>query len=318
MASPRVLVVDDEDGVRESLRVTLEKDCDVHLAPTGDDAVAFLEADSVVDVVTLDLRMPGMPGLAALERIKGIDRDIEILVITGNASLQTARQSLQRWAFDYLTKPFDAEEVRRTVLDAFARRTAVFRLRAGADLDPQGIDDTAVGGDYVDALAYVADIDRGFDLLSIETVDVAAVVTALVEEIAPRALRRGVSLRADVAPAPVRTDREKVERMLRSLITHAVRYTPIGKILVSVRPSPGVGVVVEVLDTGIGLARDILAGCQLVTERLAPPPPAFGLDLKVAARILRALAGQISAPGTARGTRMRVVLPALTRLHQAV
>jgi signal transduction histidine kinase len=113
-------------------------------------------------------------------------------------------------------------------------------------------------------------------------------------------------------------DREKVVRLLRALIAHAVRYTPAGKILVSVRPSPGAGVVVDVLDTGIGLARDILSGSQLVTERRHPPPPTFGLDLKVAARIARAIAGQITTPGVAGGTRLRVVLPALTRLGQAV
>src|SRR5579885_724254 len=129
---PRVLVVDDERGVRESLRAILEGDYEVRLASSGEEALGVLGREPV-DVVTVDLRMPGLGGLAVLERIKQRDPDIEVLIITGNGCFESARQGLRHHAFDYLTKPFDAEHVRRVVQHAVDRRAAVRRLKAGPE-----------------------------------------------------------------------------------------------------------------------------------------------------------------------------------------
>src|SRR5262245_40434258 len=94
---PRVLIVDDELGVRESLRAILGKDCEVFTASSGDDALSLL-AHEPMDLVTLDLRMPGLGGIAVLERIKKIDPEVEALIITGYGSLDTAIQGLRHHA----------------------------------------------------------------------------------------------------------------------------------------------------------------------------------------------------------------------------
>ena len=123
---PSVLIVDDEPGVRESLRATLSAECAVHTAASGDEALALLHA-TPVDVVTLDLRMPGLGGMEILARIKDHDPDIEALIISGYGPRQPVSDSCG--VFAYLSKPFDVERVRNLVRRAAARRESVRRLR---------------------------------------------------------------------------------------------------------------------------------------------------------------------------------------------
>src|SRR4030095_11552624 len=86
---PTVLIVDDEVGVRESLRAILMADYTVLTADSGAGAVELLRTHEV-DVVTLDLRMPGMGGIGVLEQAKAINPDIEAIIITGYGSPRTA------------------------------------------------------------------------------------------------------------------------------------------------------------------------------------------------------------------------------------
>src|SRR5439155_356691 len=124
----RVLVVDDEMGVRESLRAILHGECEVVTAASGEAALDAMARDPI-DVMTLDLKMPGLGGIGVLERAKQIDPDLEVLIITGYGSLDTAVQGLRLRAFDYLSKPFDSAQVRRLVARAIARRAAVRRMK---------------------------------------------------------------------------------------------------------------------------------------------------------------------------------------------
>lgn len=124
-----VLIVDDEPGVRESLRAILLGEWIVHTAASGAEALDQI-ATLPIDVVTLDLRMPGLGGIAALERIKAHDPDIEALIITGYNSFDSAVDSMRLRAFDYVSKPFDVEHVRDLVRRAIDRRRAVRRLRS--------------------------------------------------------------------------------------------------------------------------------------------------------------------------------------------
>ncbi len=120
-ARPRVLVVDDERGVRESLRALLEGDCDVVTAASGEEALGMAEK---VDVATLDLRLPGLGGITVLKRLKALDPEIGVLIITGYVSFDTAVQGLRCGAFDYVVKPFEPEHVRSLVQAALAHRAA--------------------------------------------------------------------------------------------------------------------------------------------------------------------------------------------------
>ncbi len=119
---PRILVVDDEVGVRESLRVILRPHCDVATAESGEAALRALAAFDP-DLVFIDVKMPTMDGLEVLQRIKAHDRTIEIVMITAYASFETLRKSLTDGAFEYLIKPFSRRQVEETVRRALARRT---------------------------------------------------------------------------------------------------------------------------------------------------------------------------------------------------
>ncbi len=107
----RILVVDDEEIVRESLGGWLEKDgYAVASAPDGRSAVERLKADKL-DVLLVDLKMPGMDGLQVLEEAKKLQPDASVVIMTAYATVDTAVQAMKLGAFDYLVKPFDPEEL---------------------------------------------------------------------------------------------------------------------------------------------------------------------------------------------------------------
>jgi DNA-binding NtrC family response regulator len=121
-ARPRVLLVDDEEGVRMSLRALLEGEYRIESAPSGEAAVQELPRFRP-DVVLLDVRLlPSMSGLDALERIKAFDERIEVVMITAFASLATLNEALRRGAFGYLIKPFPRRDLELMVRDALGRR----------------------------------------------------------------------------------------------------------------------------------------------------------------------------------------------------
>src|SRR5262249_195649 len=105
-----LLIVDDERGPTESLRMVFKSEYDGYTAPSGNKAMEIRHSQPI-DVVTLDLRMPGMPGVEVMEHIKRYDPDIEIIVVTGYASLDSAVRGLRNRVFDYVTKPFDVPQI---------------------------------------------------------------------------------------------------------------------------------------------------------------------------------------------------------------
>ena len=107
----RILVVDDEEIVRESLGGWLEKDgYTVTLAPDGASAVEKLKAERW-SIVVADLKMPGMDGLQVLDEAKKIQPDVAFVIMTAYATVDTAVAAMKKGAYDYLVKPFDPEEL---------------------------------------------------------------------------------------------------------------------------------------------------------------------------------------------------------------
>ena len=116
-----ILVVDDDAGLRESCRLILEDEFEVLDAPDGPQGLEILRR-SQVDVVLLDVRLPGMDGLEVLEQIKVADDQIEVILVTAVKTVKTAVTAMKLGAFDYLTKPFEEEEVLALVRRALERR----------------------------------------------------------------------------------------------------------------------------------------------------------------------------------------------------
>jgi signal transduction histidine kinase len=107
----RILVVDDELGVRESIRLTLKDVHEVVLTESGEEAVEYLKTETV-DVVFLDIMMPGMSGLEALTIIKSHDPSPEVIMVTATRTIENAVKAMKHGAFEYVMKPFDIEEIK--------------------------------------------------------------------------------------------------------------------------------------------------------------------------------------------------------------
>ena len=123
----RVLVVDDERGPRESLRMILSGSYHVLTAEDGALALELLRTDEI-HLVTVDLNMPGMKGDELMRTIRAEFPQTEIIVITGCGSVETAVEGIRHGVFDYLTKPFDVVQVTASVERALARRESRERM----------------------------------------------------------------------------------------------------------------------------------------------------------------------------------------------
>ena len=107
---PKVLVIDDELGPRESLRILLKMEYEVLVADSVLRGLDLL-AKHHPDVVIMDIRMPGMTGIEGLREIRKLDADISVIMLTGFGALETAQEALRLGASDYLKKPFDTKEI---------------------------------------------------------------------------------------------------------------------------------------------------------------------------------------------------------------
>ncbi|MEW6160438.1 MAG: hybrid sensor histidine kinase/response regulator [Verrucomicrobiota bacterium] len=123
-----LLIVDDEEGPRQALRIVFQEDYHILLAENGPRALA-LAHEHEIDVVVLDIRMAGMSGIEVLHHLKKHDPSIEVVMLTAFETLETARQALRLGACDYLTKPFDIEVMRAAVQTAMERRQISLQIR---------------------------------------------------------------------------------------------------------------------------------------------------------------------------------------------
>ncbi|HOL73474.1 MAG TPA: sigma-54 dependent transcriptional regulator [Bryobacteraceae bacterium] len=113
-----ILIVDDEEVVRDSLvHWFTEEGYDVDSSASAPDALSKL-AGREFDLVIADIRMPGMDGIELLEKIRSEQLDTSVIVMTGYASVETAVRALKHGAFDYITKPFDPDDLSVVVRNA--------------------------------------------------------------------------------------------------------------------------------------------------------------------------------------------------------
>lgn len=119
---PVVLVVDDDSGCRESFRLVLEDEFELLEGPDGPRALEIVRG-TPVDLVLLDVHLPGMDGIEVLERIKAVDDGIKVILVTAVKTVRTAAAAVKLGAFDCLTKPFDADELFSLIRRALERRS---------------------------------------------------------------------------------------------------------------------------------------------------------------------------------------------------
>ena len=128
-----VMLVDDEEEFLEPLAKRLEKrNLRVFKASNGETALEMIR-QATVDVVALDVRMPAMDGIEVLQAIKAFDPAIEVIMLTGHASVEAAFEGLNKGAFDYLMKPVGIDDLMFKLQDAYKARTiSLKRLKQGA------------------------------------------------------------------------------------------------------------------------------------------------------------------------------------------
>lgn len=127
----KILIIDDELAPRESMRMVLKGDYSVATAEGADEGLEHL-SQNPVDLIVMDIKMPRMDGITALKEIKKRHPDIEVVMLTAYASLDTARDAIRFGAFDYLLKPFDKDDVLTVVrkgLDKRRTRTGLIKER---------------------------------------------------------------------------------------------------------------------------------------------------------------------------------------------
>jgi len=134
MAAPlRVLVVDDEEDFRETLIKRLRaRRLDAHGSASGQSALDLMEK-MVFDVVVLDVKMPGMDGITALEQMKKKAPLVEAILLTGHASVEAGIEGMKLGAFDYVMKPVNVDELLEKLREASERKF----IREG-QAEPQG------------------------------------------------------------------------------------------------------------------------------------------------------------------------------------
>ena len=293
-----LLIVDDERGPMESLRMIFKPFYNVFTAWGGPEALELLE-EQAIDVVTLDLKMPGMSGIEVMERIKSRDPDIEVVIVTGYSSLETAIRGLRFRAFDYISKPFDVSEISDIVKRAVAQRRSTQRLRQMKEDFLANLSHelrtplSAIIGysailseelhrkltieqrlaleriqanshdllNLIEAVLLLNSFEAGELSLNMQPFNVSEVVRRAVRHFENVATERGLVLEAQLANGEVFvvSDELKVERILWALLDNAIKFTPHGRVTISATPGVRSGTIeLHVADTGIGMADEEL------------------------------------------------------------
>jgi DNA-binding NtrC family response regulator len=126
--SPNILIVDDEIGPRESLRMILKPNYNVFTVENGNAAIQMIQ-QIAMDVVTLDLKMPGISGIDTLKEIRMIDPDVMIIIITGYGTLKSAIEAIRYGVFDYIPKPFNVPEIISIIDKSVQRRKLNLKIK---------------------------------------------------------------------------------------------------------------------------------------------------------------------------------------------
>ena len=132
MTSGHILIVDDDPVVRDSLGKWFESEgFEVEICPGAHQALEKMAGDRF-DLALVDIKMPGVDGIELQAKLKEADPDMPVIIMTGYASVETAVKALKNGAYDYITKPFDPDELVHLVSNAISHHTAareVVRLR---------------------------------------------------------------------------------------------------------------------------------------------------------------------------------------------
>lgn len=113
--SKKVLICDDEEGIRESLKLILGDHCDLILTDSGEQCLQCLDNDKTIGLLLLDIKMPKINGLEILKAVKEKRPELNVIIVTGYKSVETAAEASSLGAAGYVVKPFKSDEILATV-----------------------------------------------------------------------------------------------------------------------------------------------------------------------------------------------------------
>jgi response regulator RpfG family c-di-GMP phosphodiesterase len=147
---PNILIVDDEIGPRESLRMILKPSYNVYAVENGYAAIQMIQQIEM-DVLTLDLKMPGISGIDALKEIRVIDPDVMVIIITGYGTLKSAIEAIRYGVFDYIPKPFNVPEILSIIDKSIQRRKLNLKVKEvlGSCFNQQMLKEPVLDSDFV-------------------------------------------------------------------------------------------------------------------------------------------------------------------------
>ena len=123
MGIANVLLVDDEVSFVETFSERLElRDFEISKAFSGEEALEVLDENKNIEIVILDVKMPGMDGIEALAKIKRKNPLVEVMMLSGHADVESAIEGMKHGAFDYLMKPVDMDQITTKVTEAVAKK----------------------------------------------------------------------------------------------------------------------------------------------------------------------------------------------------
>ncbi len=291
-----ILVVDDEIGPRESVRMILSPYYNVYTAEQSVQAMKILSR-TPIDLVTLDLKMPGLTGIKLLEKAKQHDQDIEAIIITGYGSLNTAVEGLRLGAFDYISKPFDVNHILSQVSRALKRRRARLMLKeikssfltnvshelrtplsvvmgfinllldkAAGDLTEKQtkvVEKVYKNSEdllaLIDNVLWITYLNSGDAFLVLEEFDINLMVQECTNKYENTLKERSIGLSVQFPSTELRilSDQKKVLQIFQNLFQNAIKFTPQGQITVKADLSAKRdSVVIEIKDTGIGFPQN--------------------------------------------------------------
>jgi len=121
MEKDKILICDDEEGVRESLKLILSDKYELLFAENAEEAVKITKSSpDKIKLVLLDIKMPKRSGLEALKEIKSYNKDMDVIIITGYQSVETAAEAIRQGAVNYIVKPFESKSVLEAVKKIFS------------------------------------------------------------------------------------------------------------------------------------------------------------------------------------------------------
>ena len=134
----KVLIVDDEERFRITLKKLLAANgLETNAVGSGMEAIEELQQQPY-DVILLDVKMPGMSGIEALAKLKKINQEVEVIILTGHASVDVAVEIMKLGGYEYLLKPCPLDELLAKIESAYERKTARSERARKAEATPAG------------------------------------------------------------------------------------------------------------------------------------------------------------------------------------